>query len=303
MKESLKGVVVISVVVALLAITAAYLAGFLTLYQTYETYKGYEIIGRKGECTGCTWSVYINPPGVGGSPFFDTVQEARDYVDKLKCSDGTLNGQCSVISRNNYCWTNGIDLNPVLSQNTQKCVNCTEIESKYNDALQFYDKDDDGYLSDQEILKYIDDYHLTTLTIAFSNPEGTAMNDFYLANCKLSKITAPVLLPSQTVTCSDGTANFVCSNQKPSYCYDGNLLNRASFCGCPSGYTVSGNDCAYNGVVVTQTSPVPTTPKQSGSGSGSGDGNLSNFLENNQQMIVLGILVFAGIFLMFGRKR
>ncbi len=43
-------------------------------------------------------------------------------------------------------------------------------------------------------------------------------------------------------TCSDGTKYGECSTTKPRYCYGGSLLNKCSFCGCPSN-----NSCSANG--------------------------------------------------------
>ncbi len=52
---------------------------------------------------------------------------------------------------------------------------------------------------------------------------------------------------SATGSCSDGTLYGECSTQKPRYCFNGTLVNRAGTCGCPSGYEVSGNDCIEEG--------------------------------------------------------
>ncbi len=43
--------------------------------------------------------------------------------------------------------------------------------------------------------------------------------------------------------CNDGTFYGHCSHQKPYYCLDGNILKKASFCGCAEHQTVSGEDC------------------------------------------------------------
>ena len=43
--------------------------------------------------------------------------------------------------------------------------------------------------------------------------------------------------------CTDGTSFGDCSEQKPKYCDDGILVDRASICGCPSGKIASGNRC------------------------------------------------------------
>ena len=44
-------------------------------------------------------------------------------------------------------------------------------------------------------------------------------------------------------TCIDGTAYSACSVTKPKYCDAGTLVDKASVCGCPSGYVASGDSC------------------------------------------------------------
>jgi len=43
--------------------------------------------------------------------------------------------------------------------------------------------------------------------------------------------------------CSDGTLYGQCSLNKPKYCDNGNLINKASLCGCSTGYKISNNQC------------------------------------------------------------
>jgi hypothetical protein len=43
--------------------------------------------------------------------------------------------------------------------------------------------------------------------------------------------------------CPDGTLCGQCSINKPEYCESGNLINKASLCGCPAGYKTSNNSC------------------------------------------------------------
>ena len=46
-----------------------------------------------------------------------------------------------------------------------------------------------------------------------------------------------------TPICSDGTEYGSCSKEKPKFCYNGTLVNRASECGCPYEYTAQDEDC------------------------------------------------------------
>jgi hypothetical protein len=48
---------------------------------------------------------------------------------------------------------------------------------------------------------------------------------------------------TNTKKCNDGTSYNNCSKDKPKYCYEGELLNKASLCGCPKDYKVSFQDC------------------------------------------------------------
>jgi len=43
--------------------------------------------------------------------------------------------------------------------------------------------------------------------------------------------------------CSDGTLIGGCSQQKPLFCYNGELLKNAAVCGCPSGYKIDFQSC------------------------------------------------------------
>jgi hypothetical protein len=43
--------------------------------------------------------------------------------------------------------------------------------------------------------------------------------------------------------CSDGTIVNTCSKNKSYYCYEGNLVQKAYTCGCPSGYKVDFQSC------------------------------------------------------------
>jgi hypothetical protein len=43
--------------------------------------------------------------------------------------------------------------------------------------------------------------------------------------------------------CTDGTEFSTCATQKPSYCEDGNLVDKASVCGCPASQVVQEDSC------------------------------------------------------------
>lgn len=47
----------------------------------------------------------------------------------------------------------------------------------------------------------------------------------------------------QKQECADGTLYGQCSINEPQYCDNGNLVNKASLCGCSSGYKISDNQC------------------------------------------------------------
>jgi hypothetical protein len=68
--------------------------------------------------------------------------------------------------------------------------------------------------------------------------------------------------------CDDGTWYDQCvfdrtgnDGDRPAYCEDGTIVNRASACGCPSGQTPSGEDCV-----------TPSTNGNGGNGNGGGSG-------------------------------
>lgn len=67
---------------------------------------------------------------------------------------------------------------------------------------------------------------------------------------------------TSTPTCPDGTPYTQCSSTKPRYCSDGTMINRSSVCGCPEGYSVSGENCVLvpltcsDGTLYGQCSPT-----------------------------------------------
>jgi len=52
------------------------------------------------------------------------------------------------------------------------------------------------------------------------------------------------------LTCSDDTLYGECSENRPKYCENGNLIDKASLCGCFTGYEVSGNRCTKTKQIV-----------------------------------------------------
>jgi hypothetical protein len=47
----------------------------------------------------------------------------------------------------------------------------------------------------------------------------------------------------KTITCGDGTPTLSCSESKPYYCSGEVLIEKASLCGCPFGFTLEGDSC------------------------------------------------------------
>jgi len=50
-------------------------------------------------------------------------------------------------------------------------------------------------------------------------------------------------VPQPVQRCGDGTVEGQCSQNVPLFCQNGILVNRASFCGCPSSLVISGDNC------------------------------------------------------------
>jgi hypothetical protein len=44
-------------------------------------------------------------------------------------------------------------------------------------------------------------------------------------------------------TCADGTRYNSCSKDKPNYCSNGEIIEKASLCNCPENYVVRGENC------------------------------------------------------------
>ncbi len=56
-------------------------------------------------------------------------------------------------------------------------------------------------------------------------------------------IVFSVFFKGNSSECSDGTLVGECSLNKPYFCLEGSLVERASVCGCPDGYSVKGEEC------------------------------------------------------------
>jgi hypothetical protein len=62
-----------------------------------------------------------------------------------------------------------------------------------------------------------------------------------VTNCPLNTVCQNGSCVSQK--CPDGTLYGQCSTNKPKYCENGNLVDRASLCGCPADYKIFNNYC------------------------------------------------------------
>src|SRR3989344_8586526 len=59
--------------------------------------------------------------------------------------------------------------------------------------------------------------------------------------------------------CSDGTTFGECSSTKPKYCYNGNVINRCSVCGCSSGGCSGDESCSATQPEQNQTNQTSCT--------------------------------------------
>ncbi|MEK6871656.1 MAG: hypothetical protein AABX16_02025 [Nanoarchaeota archaeon] len=64
---------------------------------------------------------------------------------------------------------------------------------------------------------------------------------FYFQKDIYNSLTPPT--NSSTNVCVDGTPYDECSINKPKFCYNGELVNKAFTCGCPEGYTIEFQSC------------------------------------------------------------
>ncbi len=69
----------------------------------------------------------------------------------------------------------------------------------------------------------------------FYKPDLTGFADFF--KFKQAKVIDDIQ------KCEDGTAYNSCSNNKPYYCYEGDLMKNANLCGCPEGYVIDFQTC------------------------------------------------------------
>lgn len=51
--------------------------------------------------------------------------------------------------------------------------------------------------------------------------------------------------PKPVLHCNDGTIYSECSGQKPYYCAEGNIIKKATKCGCPENYIAENENCIY----------------------------------------------------------
>ncbi|MFA6328927.1 MAG: hypothetical protein WCY41_05770 [Candidatus Micrarchaeia archaeon] len=178
---------------------------------------------------------------------------------QAKCSDGTLNGQCSSVTKPKMC------VNSALTDNATKC----------------------GCPSGKKIAAggiFCESIPCTDGGI--SVPEGTcsAKKEKKCVNGalvdKASECGCPTGETAQGetcgVVCSDGTKEGACSSAKPKQCVNGYLLNNATMCGCPSGYNIVGNQCTN--AVTGSSSGADLLGSTAGNDTPSSGGSTSNAL-------------------------
>ena len=146
---------------------------------------------------------------------------------QAKCADGTLNGQCSAVTKPNVC-VGGSSYIP----NATKCGCPAGKRIATGGVFCEFTPCMDGDIS---------------------VPEGTcsAKKQKKCVNGalvdKASECECPTGMTKQGDTCgiicSDGTKDGACSITKPKKCTNGYLLDNAKDCGCPDGLSAFGNQC------------------------------------------------------------
>jgi hypothetical protein len=164
--------------------------------------------------------------------------ETNFEIVELKCSDGTIWEQCSTTKPKlcslrdliNRCSTCGCPSGETCQTDGSCAVPATPTCS---DGTFYGQCSTNAYFSN-----------------AYCNNQGQLVyNNCYLCGCSTSSTcgTDGWCTSSASeithLTCSDGTLYGQCSSTKPKYCVNGNLIDDASACGCPAGYTSSGDSC------------------------------------------------------------
>ncbi len=152
---------------------------------------------------------------------------------------------------------------PVLSSVGDREV---EVNNSFNFTISAIDPDGDDLTYSVINLPANASFNLSTRTFSwYATNSGSYDVTFFVVDNGTPQLNdseqITLLITEPELTCSDGTPYDQCSTDRPEYCLDGELVNRASICGCPSGRTADGNSCVR-----------PSTPSSSGGGGGGSGG-------------------------------
>ncbi|MCX6771323.1 MAG: hypothetical protein NTX79_04670 [Candidatus Micrarchaeota archaeon] len=144
-----------------------------------------------------------------------------------KCADGTLNGQCSAVTKPNVCVGSS-----TYADNATKC-GCPAGKRVAAGGIfcEFVPCTDGGS-------------NVSQGTCSANKPKqcvnGQLVNNATFCGCPNGQIQQG---EACGIVCLDGTKDGACSATLPKQCVNGYLLDNATMCGCPEGLTAVGKQC------------------------------------------------------------
>ncbi len=214
--------------------------------------------------------------------FYENEQVARLSFDYAKIQTNTT--ICSPMSYpssrwqrtwydlNNSCIGNGPDELTERFDNNWGWGNLTNGKDEYvkfvssrtmnleAGTYNFTIGSDDGsrlYIDDQLLIDNweLQSYNLRSSLKNFSSSGSHRFRIEFFENEQVARLTFDYAKMASN-SCNDGTVSGSCSINKPKYCDNGNLINRCSSCGCPSG-----TSCQSDGSCISQAqTPYLGTP-------------------------------------------
>ena len=147
---------------------------------------------------------------------------------QAKCADGTMNGQCSAVTKPKVCVGGS-----TYADNATKCGCPTGKRVAAGGMFCEFIPCTDGDVNVPE-------------GMCSAKKQKKCVNGQLVD--KASECDCPIGMTKQGetcgVVCSDGTKDGACSATKPKVCTNGYLLDDAVKCGCPDGLSAVGKQCA-----------------------------------------------------------
>jgi hypothetical protein len=220
---------------------------------------------------GCTQnSTQVTNASTGSQPQNPTQGTQVSTSPQEACNDGTCNGKIGFP----VMLSNGLNIS-VSYLNSAK--NCSDLEDAFGYYYQINTENSGTTSVDMSSISLvlIDSQNQQFEGVSYSSPcverypfsssypisdastlyPGASYNGWIFFETKKAIEAKKIIiengkntiiftgLPIDAKECSDGTEYDKCSNQKPKFCQAGQLIEKATLCGCGIGYDIQGDSC------------------------------------------------------------